>query len=292
MSTGTPRPSVGAVILTMNDRPAEFPLAMASLLAQEGVDLDVVVVGNGCTPEQVPPDVRTVVLAENVGIPEGRNVGAANVKGDLLFFFDNDARLPDTHTLAALATTLESDPHLGYVQPRIVDPDTGVTLRRWVPRLRATDATRPGTVTVMAEGVVLVRRDAFDAAGGWPGSFFLFHEGIDLAWRLWDHGYTGRYLPEHIVHHPATSPTRHTRFYRLNARNRVWLARRNLPASLIPLNLATWALVTLWRVRGSQALHATLTGLREGFHDSPGARSPMRWHTVLRLTRAGRPPIF
>jgi GT2 family glycosyltransferase len=71
---------------------------------------------------------------------------------------------------------------------RITDPDTNVTLRRWVPRLRTTDATRPGIVTVMAEGVVMIRRSAFDAAGGWPGHFFLFHEGIDLAWRLWRQG--------------------------------------------------------------------------------------------------------
>ncbi|MFI5831954.1 glycosyltransferase family 2 protein [Streptomyces sp. NPDC051578] len=59
-------------------------------------------VGNGCVPEQVPAGVRTVGLAENVGIPEGRNIGAAEVKGDYLFFFDNDARLPATDTLARL----------------------------------------------------------------------------------------------------------------------------------------------------------------------------------------------
>ncbi|MFC9221338.1 hypothetical protein ACFT8W_11220 [Streptomyces hygroscopicus] len=50
MTAGAPRPKVGAVVLTMNDRPEEFPRAMASLLAQQGVDLDVVVVGNGCRP--------------------------------------------------------------------------------------------------------------------------------------------------------------------------------------------------------------------------------------------------
>lgn len=292
MSTGAPRPAIGAVVLTMNDRPEDFLRAMASLLAQEGVDLDVVVVGNGCEPAQVSEGVRTVALPENVGIPEGRNVGAENVKGDLLFFFDNDAVIPTTDALARLAAALERDPHLAYVQPRIADPDTGVTLRRWVPRLRAGDATRPGTVTVMAEGVVMVRRSAFELSGRWPGHFFLFHEGIDLAWRLWNHGHTGLYMPDIIVHHPATNPARHERFYRLNARNRVWLARRNLPAPLIPLNLATWTLITLWRFRDRNALHASLAGFQEGLREAPGTRSPMSWRTVTRLTTAGRPPIF
>lgn len=292
MSTGAPRPTVGAVVLTMNDRPEEFARAMATLLAQEGIDLDVVVVGNGCVPERVPPEVRTVDLPENLGIPEGRNIGAANVKGDYLFFFDNDAYLPATNVLSRLTAEFVREPGLAYVQPRITDPDDHTTLRRWVPRLRASDPTRPGVVTVMAEGVVMVRRPAFDAVGGWPGHFFLFHEGIDLAWRLWDHGHTGRYMPDVIVHHPATNPARHDAFYRLNARNRVWLAQRNLPRVLIPFNLATWTLVTLWRIRSRSALRVSLMGFREGLRGGYGSRSPMRWHTVARLTRAGRPPIL
>ncbi|MEU7367101.1 glycosyltransferase family 2 protein [Streptomyces hygroscopicus] len=292
MSTGASRPTVGAVVLTMNDRPEEFPRAMTSLLAQQGIELDVVVVGNGCTPEHVPPDVRTVQLAENVGIPEGRNIGARNVRGDYLFFFDNDAHLPAIDTLARLAAALQREATLAYVQPRISDPDTGVTLRRWVPRLRAADPSRPGAVTVMAEGVVMIRRDAFEAAAGWPGHFFLFHEGIDLAWRLWNQGGTGRYLPDIVVHHPATDPARHTRFYRLNARNRVWLARRNLPRVLELLHLATFVALTLWRFRDRSALTASFAGFREGLRGGYGERSPMSWRTVARLTRAGRPPIF
>ncbi|GAA0367335.1 glycosyltransferase family 2 protein [Actinoallomurus spadix] len=291
MSTGTPRPMIGAVVLTMNDRPDEFPAAMDSLLSQENIDLDVVVVGNGCDPAQVPDGVRTVELPTNVGIPEGRNVGAANVKGDLIFFFDNDAVLPSRDILARLAAEFARDPRRAYVQPRIADPQTGVTMRRWVPRLRTSDPDRGGIVTVMAEGVVMIRRDAFEAVGGWPGHFFLFHEGIDLAWRLWNHGCTGHYAPEIIVYHPATQPTRHELFYRLNARNRVWLARRNLPAALIPFNLAVWTLLTLWRTRRLSALRVSLAGLIEGIRGGHGARSPMSWSTVVRLTRAGRPPV-
>jgi GT2 family glycosyltransferase len=286
------RPTIGAVVLTMNDRPEEFPRAMASLLAQKGVDLDVVVVGNGCAPMQVPLGVRTIELPENAGIPEGRNVGAAHAKGDYLFFFDNDAHLPTTNVLARLAAAFSRDEGLAYVQPRIADPDTGVTMRRWVPRLRASDPARGGVVTVMAEGVVMIRRDAFEAVGGWPGHFFLFHEGIDLAWRLWDHGHTGLYVPEVVVHHPATDPARHAGFYRLSARNRVWLARRNLPWPLIPFNLAAWALLTLGRLRSRVALRSCLSGVREGLRGGYGSRSPMSWQTAARLTCAGRPPIF
>ncbi|GGO62918.1 hypothetical protein GCM10012289_08610 [Nonomuraea cavernae] len=71
-----PKTTVDVVVLTMNDRPDAFPRAMASLLAQRGVDLRVVVVGNGVEPDHVPAGVRAVTLPANEGIPQGRNVGA------------------------------------------------------------------------------------------------------------------------------------------------------------------------------------------------------------------------
>ncbi|MFB7375827.1 glycosyltransferase family 2 protein [Kitasatospora purpeofusca] len=279
----------------MNDRPAEFPPAMASLLAQQDVDLRVVIVGNGCEPDHVPDGVQALALPENLGIPEGRNVGADALAGpgagEFIFFFDNDAHLPDERVLARLVDQARRHPEAAYVQPRIADPDTGITVRRWVPRLRAGDPTRPGTVTVMAEGVVLIRRAAYEQAGGWPCHFFLYHEGLDLCWRLADLGYTGWYAPEIVIHHPASDPARHALYLRLVARNRVWLAYRRLPAPLVPVYLTTWILITAARTRDFKALTTWFAGFREGLRGGHGERRPMSWNTVLRLTRAGRPPI-
>ncbi|MER6444064.1 glycosyltransferase family 2 protein [Streptomyces venezuelae] len=286
--------TVDVVVLTMNDRDAEFRTAMASVLAQQDVDLRVVIVGNGVEPDYVPDGVRTVMLGENVGIPQGRNVGAEAPPGngaEFVLFFDNDAVLPAPDTLTRLIAEFDRRPQAAYVQPRIADPATGETLGRWVPRLRSSDVRRSGVVTVMAEGIVLVRRADFDAAGGWPGHFFLFHEGIDLSWRLWDLGRVGWYAGDIEVHHPATNPARHKPFYRLVARNRVWVARRRLPAPLIPAYLASWVVISLWRFRSSRNLGVWIRGFAEGLRGGAGERHPMSWRTVWRLTRAGRPPI-
>ncbi|MGV9427915.1 glycosyltransferase family 2 protein [Streptomyces sp. NPDC003656] len=285
---------VDVVVLTMNDRDEEFRAAMASVLAQQDVDLRVVIVGNGVEPDHVPDGVLGVALASNTGIPEGRNVGADALSAggaEFVLFFDNDAVLPDPHILTRLIAELDRHPDAAYVQPRIADPATGETLGRWVPRLRSQDARRSGVVTVMAEGVVLVRRADFDTAGGWPGHFFLFHEGVDLSWRLWDLGRTGWYAADTEVHHPATNPARHGPYYRLVARNRVWLARRRLPAPLIPVYLTTWTVLSLWRLRTSGNLTVWLKGFAEGLRGGHGERRPMSWRTVWRLTRAGRPPV-
>lgn len=284
--------TIGVVVLTMGTRVRELSRALESVLAQQDVDLDIVVVGNGWEPIGLPEGVRGLGLAENRGIPAGRNAGARAVSGDVLFFLDDDAWLPDPRFLAAVQQRFAQDPRLGLIQPRVVDPDGAAPPGRWVPRLRVGDPGRPGPATSLWEGATAIRRSVFDRAGGWPEEFFYAHEGIDLVWRVWDAGFVAWYAGDLVVHHPVIDPLRHTEFYRMNARNRVWLARRNLPLVLEPIYVGTWVGVTVARVREREALRAWFDGLREGLRVKPNGRRPMRWSTVLTLTRAGRPPVI
>ena len=282
---------VAAVVLSMGNRPAELEKALETLLAQEGVELDVVLVGNGWRPEGLPEGVRAVHLEENVGIPEGRNIGAREARGDILFFYDDDAFLPTTDVLRRLAEEYATDERIAVVQPRGADPTGLPTPRRWVPHLRTGGGGAAGDVVVFWEGVCTIRRTAFEEVGGWPGHFWYGHEGIDLAYRLLDAGWRLRYRPDVVVNHPATQPTRHAVYYRMNARNRVWVARRNLPHPVAELYVAVWSAITVARVRDREKLGVWFRGLREGVREDAGDRRPMTWSTVARLSRAGRPPI-
>ena len=281
----------GVVLLTMGQRPEELDRALRSLLSQRDVDVDIVVVGNSWQPVGLPDGVKAVGLAENQGIPAGRNAGVDHVQGDVLFFLDDDAFLPDPFFFASLKGRFESDPQLGLVQPRVEDPEGVQPPGRWVPRLFVGDRTRSGPATTLWEGATAVRRSAFEAAGGWPAEFFYGHEGIDLVWRVWDAGYTCWYAGDLVVHHPVINPLRHEEFYRMNARNRVWLARRNLPVVLEPLYVGSWIGLTLARTRDLAALRMWFSGLSEGVRKAPAQRRPMKWRTAWRLTRAGRPPV-
>jgi hypothetical protein len=53
-----------------------------------------------------------------------------------------------------------------------------------------------------------------------------------------------------------------------------------------------WIAVTLLRTRSVGGLKAWFGGFVEGLRTSGGARRPMRWRTVWRLTRLGRPPVI
>ncbi|MEU1282262.1 glycosyltransferase [Streptomyces sp. NPDC005805] len=280
----------------MGDRPAELRALLDSVAAQEGDRVEVVVVGQGVPVRDVPEGVRAVELPENVGIPAGRNAGieAFGPGGrdvDVLLFLDDDGRLARTDTARLLREAFTADPRLGIVSFRIADPDTGRTQRRHVPRLRAADPLRSSAVTTFLGGASAVRSEVVAQVGPLPGEFFYAHEETDLAWRALDAGWRIDYRADMVLFHPTTPPSRHAVYHRMVARNRVWLARRNLPAPLVPVYLGVWVLLTLLRRPTRAALRAWFRGFAEGWRTPCGPRRPMSWRTVWRLTRLGRPPV-
>jgi len=288
---------VGAVVITMGNRPDELRALLDSVAAQEGAPVEVAVVGNGAPLPELPPGVRTVELPENLGIPGGRNVGieAFGPGGrdvDVLMFLDDDGLLPRKDTAELCREAFAADRRLGIVSFRIADPETDVTQRRHVPRLRASDPLRPSRVTTFLGGANAVRTAVFQQVGGLPDEFFYAHEETDLAWRAQDAGWAIDYRPDMVLHHPTTLPSRHAVYHRMVARNRVWLARRNLPAPLVPVYLGVWLLLTLARRPSRPALKAWLGGFKEGWTTPCGPRRPMKWRTVWRMTRLGRPPVI
>lgn len=183
------------------------------------------------------------------------------------------------------------DPGLGIVGFRVAD-EHGHTERRWVPRLRAGDPMRGGQVTAFLGGGHAFSVPMLGEIGLWPAEFFFGHEESDLAWRALDAGWKIRYEPGLVLQHPTTSPARHATYYRFTARNRVWLVRRRLPAALIPVHLGVWIFLTMMRMRSRAGLVAWWRGFAEGVRRPCGAREPVTWRTVWRMTRLGRPPIL
>ena len=284
---------LSVVVLTMGNRPVELRRAIDSALAQKDVDVEVVLVGNGADlPGTWPDAVKTLRLPENVGIPAGRNRGVEACTGELILFLDDDGWYEATDLGAHLRDEFAADDRLGIVSFRVRDPEGGPGMRRHVPRLRAGDPLRSSPVTTFLGGACAVRRAVFDAAGGLPEDFFYAHEETDLAWQALNAGYSIVYDASCVMFHPAVAPTRHAMFYRLNARNRVWLARRNLPWPVALTYLTVWVGMTVARERKLASLRPWFGGFREGWRKPAGPRRPISWRTVWRMTRLGRPPVI
>ncbi|WP_049578621.1 glycosyltransferase family 2 protein [Streptomyces sp. SBT349] len=286
---------VGVAILTMGDRPEELAALLRSVAMQDTPASRIVVVGNGAPLPPLPDGVTGVELAENLGVAGGRNVALATLRSlgdvDVVVDLDDDGLLISPDVFTRLVDLYEGEPKLGIVSFRIAD-ERGRTARRHVPRLRAKDPMRGGLVTTFLGGGHGLSMAMLDEIGGWPEPFFYAHEETDLAWRALDAGWQVLYEPELVLQHPWTSPTRHAVFHRMVARNRVWLAKRHLPAPLVPFYLGTWTAMTVLRARSRTGLRAWFGGFAEGLRTPCPPRRPMRWATVWRMARLGRPPVI
>lgn len=287
-------------VVTMGNRPAEVDALLESVAKQDLAPARIVVVGNGCRLGdfaerlQLPGEVTTVDVEENLGCPGGRNVALRRLREfgdiDVVVDLDDDGLLVDADVLHRVRDLYAADPRLGIVGFRIADEE-GHTQQRHVPRIGNSDPLRGGYVTGFLGGGHALRMQMLAQTGDWPAEFF-FAQETDLAWRAADAGWKILYAPELLLRHPRTSPARHAIYHRVTARNRVWLVRRRLPAALIPVHLGVWALLTLVRTRSAAGLRAWWGGFLEGVRQPAGERRPMRWSTVWRLTRLGRPPVI
>ncbi|MFD5892184.1 glycosyltransferase family 2 protein [Streptomyces sp. NPDC060334] len=291
----TDTPTVGVVILTMGDRDKELRALLHSVTAQEGDPATVVVLAQGVELPVLPDQIAAVELPENLGIPGGRNAGVRWLREhggvDLVLVLDDDGLLPRTDTLRLVREAFTANPRLGIVGFRIAD-ENGHSQRRHVPRLRGADPLRSGPVTTYLGGAHAIRARVIDEVGEFPTPFFYAHEETDFAWRALDAGWEIDYRADLVLHHPRTPAARHAVYYRNTARNRVWLAKRHLPAVLVPIYLASWAAYTLAQRPPLTGLKSWWAGFFEGVRTACPPRRPMRWRTVRRMTRLGRPPVI
>ena len=290
---------IGCIVLTTGRRPDDLRRALDSLLNQAGVDVDIVVVGNGWEPTGLPKGARGLALAEDRGIPAGRNAGVPHVEGDLLFFLDDDASLARENALSRIAARFEKSGTgtffpPGLVQLRVDPREGGRRARDWDPRLRARDPRSDGELTAVWEGAVAMPRAVFEEVGGWPEEFRFVHEGIDLAWRVMDAGYRVEYAGDVAVEHPepVARPARHGYSLHYGVRNKVFLARRHLPLPLGLVYAGLFALRALGRVRSVNDMQAVLSGVRSGVTKPCGPRRRLKARTLWRMARAGRPPVI
>jgi GT2 family glycosyltransferase len=196
--------------------------------------------------------VDAVRAPRNGGFGYGCNLGAARGTAPYLLFVNPDARL-DAAAVDALAAALDADPSTGLVAPRILDEtlDLAWSLRRF-PRHRSTFAQalflhrvwplaswtdelirdkpayeRPGMPEWVSGACMLVRRDAFEAIGGFDERFFLYCEDTDLCRRLWHAGHRVRFEPAAEARHVGGASSSVGETQPIAARSRVIYARKH-----------------------------------------------------------------
>jgi N-acetylglucosaminyl-diphospho-decaprenol L-rhamnosyltransferase len=233
---------VSAVVV--NYRSAALTVACVEHLREQGVG-EVVVVDSasgddvGTRLRAADPDARFLALGANRGYGAAANAGVALTTRPFVIVCNPDLSV-HPGAIDALAARLASDPRLGAVGPRIDRPDGTrypsartfpslqdaaghgflglvTTENRWSRRYLRTDALEAGPVDWVSGAFMMLRREAFDAAGGFDERFFMFMEDVDLCWQLHHRGWGVEYEPAGRVVH-------------LEGASRAWLPYRMILA--------------------------------------------------------------
>jgi GT2 family glycosyltransferase len=260
----TPAP-VTAVIVAYSGTPLESLLAAAaSLRAQDMAPKQIICVDQ--TPDSrfgnalstADPDVEVLLTGQNLGYVSASNLAASRATGDYLMFLNPDARA-DPDCLARLVEVAEAESRVAIVGAQIVFPDRSrvnagdnplhVSGISWAGRYgQAPELGPPREAMVVSGAAALVRRQAWEALGGFTEGFFMYYDDVDLAWRAWLGGWRVLFCPAALVEHDYTF-TKGPMKWRCLERNRWWcvLAHYRAPTllALAPLLLAVEA--AIWR---------------------------------------------
>jgi hypothetical protein len=154
------------------------------------------------------PSVRLIELPENLGFGAANNVGMDAAAGELFLLLNSDA-WPVGDAIEELAVFVADRPRVGVVGPRLQNLDGSLQrsvrgwpttwrlateylfLRRLGRRTRAFNAfygagfdhESERQVEVVKGAVMLVRRGAYEATGGFDRDFFMYGEEMDLCYR-------------------------------------------------------------------------------------------------------------
>lgn len=245
----TPSRSVTVAIINFNGAPFLEEL-LHSLTNQKFPRFEILFIDNGSTDNSLAfvkynhPGIRLMPLGENLGFARAGNLAMRESRSELTALLNTDLRLePDW--LARLVMTAEMDPTIAAVSSklRLYDrPDhlngVGGAMNRlgytWDIGMNEEDRgqlDQPAEVLFASAGAALFRRKAFLNAGEFDEKFFMYHEDVDLCWRMWLLGHRVLTAPKAVAYHHFGGVTRSSRGMRwrelLGERNNIRCLLKN-----------------------------------------------------------------
>ena len=237
------------MIIPAYDKSEKLPGVARSVARSSYRPLEVILVNNGVDRRALEASVRelegfdvmVVGTGENVGTAAGRNAGARQARGELLLFLDSDVTL-DEEAIETMVDFLDSHPGYGIIGPLIFYAGGGVywsggTVELPSGRVRMeTDVpVEPARETDVVPSCILVKKDAFEAVGGFFEPYFSGYEDSEFCIRAKRKGFRVACVCSARAYHHVPTGGREMELrligrVRLSMRNRLMFVRRNCPS--------------------------------------------------------------
>jgi len=262
---------------------------LRSLEGQQRAEFEIILVDNGSMDGSVEMartefaaprlPLRVICNAENRGYCAANNQGIAAARGELIALLNNDAEA-EPGWLAALARAF-GQPAVGmaaskilvYEDPQRIDKAGHLIYPDGQNRGRGSGARDQGQFDCLEEALwpdgcaAMYRKSMLQQIGAFDEDFFAYGDDAELGLRARIAGWRCLYVPEAVVRHHrgATLGLQSARRLELIERNRVLLAAKLFPWSLLWLNGAYYLArlaAGLWYARKGTGDTAHFPGLR------------------------------
>lgn len=189
-------------------------------------DFEIVIVDNGSSRKDTlryfarlreNPRVRIVDFNEKFNFSRANNIGAAQAEGDIFLFLNNDVKVIHPDWLEEMVRWVEQ-PEIGVVGAKLLYPDDTIQHAGVVVGLeghashvfwgyRESQSGPFGSVdwyrnfTAITGACMMLRRNVFEAIGGFSERYILAFSDIEICKRATDHGYRVAYTPFAKLYH-------------------------------------------------------------------------------------------
>lgn len=242
---------VAVIVLTYNSsKYLDGCFGTLARMDRTGLDVEVVAVDNGSTDgtrdmiRKNWPDVRVVDSGGNIGFAAGNNLAmreALESGSDCVFLLNHDTEV-DPGFLREAVRAMESDPKIASVQSLLLlHPErdlvnsTGNAIHflgfgycmDYRKNVGDIDREKVRDIAYASGAAVLYRADALREAGLFDDSLFMYHEDLDLGWRLRLCGYRNVLAPKSVVYHKYEFSRSIGKYYYME-RNRYIVLLKNM----------------------------------------------------------------
>jgi GT2 family glycosyltransferase len=243
-----------AVVVVCHDSADALAATLPALRDQLREGDELVVVDNAsidaspAVARTLAPDATVIETGANLGFATGCHVGADASVAPLLLFLNPDA-VPGPGCIDTLRACAAARPDWGAWQAlvtmaggRLVNTagnEVHFLGFGWAGRCGepvAAVAPEPVDVGFASGAALVVRREAWDAAGGFDGRYFMYGEDLDLSLRLRLAGWGVGIEPRAVVEHDYAFAKGAYKWFYLE-RNRWWTVIATYPAPLLALLL-------------------------------------------------------
>ncbi|HEV7846933.1 MAG TPA: glycosyltransferase family 2 protein [Thermoleophilaceae bacterium] len=239
-----------AVVVVTYESGAHIAETLRAVSDQLGEGDELVVVDNASTDDTAAiaraaaPTATVLEQQRNLGFAGGCNEGVAASSAPLVLLLNPDA-LPEPGCIDALRGAAGEHPDWGAWQALVtMDGGTAINTSGGVTHFLGmgwagqcgepveSAPAAPAEVSFASGAALCVRRDAWEAVGGFDERYFMYGEDLDLSLRLWLSGYGVGIVPAARVQHDYEFGKGEQKWFLLE-RNRWWTILADYPAPLL-----------------------------------------------------------